>query len=125
MYIWSLQKYFRKHVTSGLMKKLSALHLALHLLSDKSSQKLCLTNSQDHITPVLKKLYLLPVPQRVQFKILLLTHNRTHTATSPMCPIIITTTGRCPAASAPLMLTSCLHHFTTSTGPSSETLHHI
>ncbi|XDV31632.1 hypothetical protein PO909_002599 [Leuciscus waleckii] len=46
----------------------------LQYIQNSAARLLTHTRTRDHITPVLKNLHWLPVPQRIQFKILLLTH---------------------------------------------------
>ena len=67
----------------------------LQYIQNSAARLLTHTRSRDHITPVLQKLHWLPVPQRIQFKVLLLTHKALHNQ-------------------APSYLTDLLHHHTPS-----------
>ncbi|KAK0134910.1 hypothetical protein N1851_029372 [Merluccius polli] len=50
----------------------------LQYIQNSAARLLTHTRSRDHITPILQNLHWLPVPQRIQFKILLLTHKALH-----------------------------------------------
>ncbi|XP_046873364.1 uncharacterized protein LOC124465555 [Hypomesus transpacificus] len=67
----------------------------LQYIQNSAARLLTHTRSRDHITPVLQKLHWLPVPQRIHFKVLLLTHKALHNQ-------------------APRYLTDLLHHHTPS-----------
>ena len=69
-----------------------------------------------HITPVLQNLHWLPVPQRIQFKILLLTHKALHNQARPTSLTCSIATIH-PAASVHLMLTTLLFHSEPSAEP--------
>nr|XP_061793787.1 uncharacterized protein LOC133585393 [Nerophis lumbriciformis] len=47
-------------------------------IQNSAARLLTHTRSREHITPVLQKLHWLPVPHRIHFKILLLTHKALH-----------------------------------------------
>ncbi|XP_075963092.1 uncharacterized protein LOC142966290 [Anarhichas minor] len=66
----------------------------LQYIQNSAARLLTHTRSRDHITPVLQNLHWLPVPQRIQYKILL-THKALHNQ-------------------APSYLTDLLHHHTPS-----------
>lgn len=57
--------------TSNLLNK-------LQYIQNSAARLLTHTRSRDHITPVLQNLHWLPVPYRIKFKILLLTHKALH-----------------------------------------------
>ncbi|XP_075934503.1 uncharacterized protein LOC142934035 isoform X2 [Anarhichas minor] len=67
----------------------------LQYIQNSAARLLTHTRSRDHITPVLQNLHWLPVPQRIEYKILLLTHKALHNQ-------------------APSYLTNLLHHHTPS-----------
>ncbi|XP_061585698.1 uncharacterized protein LOC133450813 [Cololabis saira] len=67
----------------------------LQYIQNSAARLLTHTRSRDHITPVLQKLHWLPIPQRIHFKILLLTHKALHNQ-------------------APCYLTDLLHRYTPS-----------
>uniref|UniRef100_A0A8P4G516 Reverse transcriptase domain-containing protein n=1 Tax=Dicentrarchus labrax TaxID=13489 RepID=A0A8P4G516_DICLA len=50
----------------------------LQYIHNSAARMLTHTRTRDHITPILQNLHWLPVPQRIQFKILLLTHKALH-----------------------------------------------
>ncbi|XP_072556731.1 uncharacterized protein [Paramormyrops kingsleyae] len=67
----------------------------LQYIQNSAARLLTQTRSREHITPVLQKLHWLPVPQRIHFKILLITFKALHNL-------------------APSYLTDLLHHHTPS-----------
>ncbi|XP_061765110.1 uncharacterized protein LOC133558054 [Nerophis ophidion] len=67
----------------------------LQYIQNSAARLLTHTTSREHITPVLQKLHWLPVPHRIHFKILLLTHKSLHNQ-------------------APCYLTNLLHRHTPS-----------
>lgn len=64
----------------------NSLHVALpkillsklQRLQNSAARLVCLTKRRDHITPILQELHWLPVKERVNFKILLLTYKSLH-----------------------------------------------
>jgi len=50
--------------------------------STSKTRLLTHSRSRDHVTPVLHNLHLLPIPQRIQYKVILLTHKAHHLAPS-------------------------------------------
>ena len=67
----------------------------LQYIQNSAARLLTHTRSREHITPVIQKLHWLPVPHRINFKILLLTHKALHNQ-------------------APCYLTNLLHRHTPS-----------
>ncbi|XP_068597914.1 uncharacterized protein [Brachionichthys hirsutus] len=67
----------------------------LQYIQNSAARLLTHTRSREHITPVLKNLHWLPVPQRIQFKVLLITFKALHNLPPPY-------------------LTDLLHHHTPS-----------
>ncbi|XP_029929809.1 LOW QUALITY PROTEIN: uncharacterized protein LOC115374818 [Myripristis murdjan] len=67
----------------------------LQYIQNSAARLFTHTRSRDHITPVLQQLHWLPIPQRIHFKILLLTYKALHNQ-------------------APCYLTNMLHHHTPS-----------
>ena len=71
----------RKHEGFGNMNVLISSTLdksKLQYIQNSVARLLTHTPTRHHITPVLQNLHWLPVPQRIQFKILLLTHKALH-----------------------------------------------
>ena len=70
----------------------------LQLCQNNAAQMLSLRRKFDHITPVLKDLHWLPVEQRIEYKVLLLTYKAVHGKTlhiSPSCILCILQPGPC------------------------------
>ncbi|CAL9690879.1 unnamed protein product [Knipowitschia caucasica] len=77
---------------NSLLFGLPSTHLQkLQYIQNSAARLLTHTRSRDHITPVLKQLHWLPVPYRIQYKVLLLTYKSLHNL-------------------APSYLTDLLHH---------------
>ena len=64
---------------NSLLIQLPASHLApLQFIQNTAARLITRTRKYDRITPVILKLHWLKIPQRIQFKILLLTYNVVH-----------------------------------------------
>ena len=67
-----------KYCNSILYGTSSKVLSKLQYIQNSAARLLTHSRSCDHITPVLQNLHWLPIPQRIQYKVLLLTHKALH-----------------------------------------------